>query len=167
MRRAWAVGVVLIGLSAASVHAQQKPQGVTEIFKCRGENGQVTYTNDRRQAEKQKCELVTSQINVAPPFSRAPQPQARTAGRADFPRETPQQSTNARERQREILEGELASEQKALNQARQELAEQEAVRTGEERNYARVQDRLQPFKDRIENHEKNIQALQRELGNLK
>ena len=158
---------MLIGVSAAPAHAQPKPQGVTEIFKCRSETGQVTYTNDRRQAEKQKCELVTSQINVAPPFSRAPQQQARSAGRADFPRETPQQSTSARERQREILEGELASEQKALSQARQELAEQEAVRTGEERNYARVQDRLQPFRDRIENHEKNIQALQRELGNLK
>jgi septal ring factor EnvC (AmiA/AmiB activator) len=74
---------------------------------------------------------------------------------------------NARERQREILQGELASEREALTRARQALAEQEAVRTGDERNYARVQERLQPFKDTIENHEKNIQALQRELGNLK
>ena len=41
------------------------------------------------------------------------------------------------------------------------------MRTGDERNYARVQDRLQPFKERVENHEKNIQALQRELANLK
>jgi len=166
MLRAWAMAVMLIGVSPATLHAQPKPQGVTEIFKCRTESGQVTYTNDRRQAEKQKCELVTSQINVAPPFSR-PQQQARTTGRADFPRETPQQSTSARERQREVLEGELAAEQKALSQARQELAEQEAVRTGDERNYARVQDRLQPFKERVENHEKNIQALQRELANLK
>jgi chromosome segregation ATPase len=144
-----------------NAHAQS---GVTEIFKCKSESGQVTYTNDRRQAERQKCELVTSQINVAPPFTR-PQQQARTPG--NFPRESASQSSNARERQREILERELAAEQKALDQARQALAEQEAVRTGEERNYARVLERLQPYKDNIQNHEKNIQALQRELGNLK
>ena len=148
-----------IALPAMNAAAQQ---GVTEIFKCRSETGQVTYTNDRRQAERQKCELVTSQINVAPPFS---QPQARKP--QNFPRESPTQSASARERQREILERELAAETKALDQARQALAEQESVRTGEERNYARVQERLQPFKDMVENHEKNIRALQRELANLK
>lgn len=145
------------------MNAAAQQQGVTEIFKCRNENGQVTYTNDRRQAERQKCELVTSQINVAPPFQ---QPQSR-ASPQKFPRETPTQSASARERQREILERELAAEQKALVQARQALAEQESVRAGDERNYARVLDRLQPFKESIENHEKNIQALQRELANLK
>jgi hypothetical protein len=41
------------------------------------------------------------------------------------------------------------------------------VRFGDERNYARVLERLQPYKDTIQNHEKNIQALQRELANLK
>jgi len=41
------------------------------------------------------------------------------------------------------------------------------VRSGDERNYARVQERLQPYKETVENHQKNIQALQRELGNLK
>jgi hypothetical protein len=160
MHRAWALALLLLGLAAMNAAAQQ--QSVTEIFKCRTENGQVTYTNDRRQAERQKCELVTSQINVAPPFQ---QPQSRAPQK--FPRETPTQSASARERQREILERELAAEQKALDQAKQVLAEQESVRTGEERNYARVQERLQPFKDTVENHQKNIQALQRELANLK
>jgi hypothetical protein len=41
------------------------------------------------------------------------------------------------------------------------------VRFGDERNYARVLERLQPYKDAVQNHEKNIQALQRELANLK
>jgi hypothetical protein len=164
MHRAWALGVLMLGLSAGVAHAQPKPQGVTEIFKCRAENGQVTYTNERRQAEKQKCELVTSQINVAPPLAG---PQTASRSRSEFPRETPRESQSARERQREILERELAAEQKALAQARQALSEQETVRSGDERNYARVLDRLQPYKETIENHEKNIQALQRELANLK
>jgi hypothetical protein len=74
MHRAWAFGVVLLGLPAMNAYAQQ---GVSEVFKCRNEQGQITYTNDRRQAEKQKCELVTRQINVAP--SRPPA--ARTSER--------------------------------------------------------------------------------------
>ena len=161
MLRIVAFGVVLVGLPAMSALAQAQ-QGVTEIFKCRNESGQVTYTNDRRQAEKQKCELVTSQINVAPPYRPAP---ARSA--SSFPRETPNTSAAAKDLQRQILERELASEQRALAAAKQALAEQESVRSGDERNYARVQERLQPFVDTIQNHEKNIQALQRELGNLK
>jgi len=161
MLRIVAFGVVLVGLPAMSALAQAQ-QGVTEIFKCRNESGQVTYTNDRRQAEKQKCELVTSQINVAPPYRPAP---SRSA--SSFPRETPTTSAAAKDRQRQILERELASEQRALAAAKQALAEQESVRSGDERNYARVQERLQPFVDTVQNHEKNIQALQRELGNLK
>lgn len=161
MLRLLAFSFVLAGLPAMNALAQAQ-QGVTEIFKCRNESGQVTYTNDRRQAEKQKCELVTSQINVAPPYRPAP---SRSA--SSFPRETPTTSAAAKDRQRQILERELASEQRALAAAKQALAEQESVRSGDERNYARVQERLQPFVDTVQNHEKNIQALQRELGNLK
>jgi hypothetical protein len=162
MHRAWALAICLVGLPAVNAHAQQ----VTEIFKCRNETGQITYTNDRRQAEKQKCELVTSQVNVAPsPSAAASRSQGR--GPAGFPRETQRESAGARERQREILEQELAAEQRALAQARQTLAEQEAVRGGEERNYSRVETRLQPYKESVENHQKNIEALQRELANLK
>src|SRR5688572_657485 len=91
MQRAWTLGVLMLGLSAGAAHAQPKPQGVTEIFKCRAENGQVTYTNDRRNAEKQKCELVTRQINVAPPLAK-PQPQATSRAPSSFPRETPGRS---------------------------------------------------------------------------
>ena len=161
MLRVFAIAIVLLGLPAMTALAQQ-PQGVTEIFKCRNESGQVTYTNDRRQAEKQKCELVTSQVNVAPPYRPGP---SRSA--SSFPRETPTMSAAAKERQRQILERELKSEEQALAAAKQALAEQESVRSGDERNYARVQERLQPFVDTVQNHEKNVQALQRELANLK
>lgn len=157
MHRAWALGVLLL---CASSHAQQT---TSEIFRCLDADGRRHYTNSKRDTAGMKCELVTrQQINVAPPL--AP-PQTRTP--AGFPRETPGQSVSARERQREILEQELAAEREALAQARKALAEQETVRTGDERSYARVMERLQPFKDTVQNHEKNIQALQRELGNLK
>jgi len=157
------------GIAAASARAQEQQQ-VTEIFKCRGADGRWTYTNDRRDAERLKCEVVTRQVNVAPappmPIQRAPAPVGRATRPADFPKESPSDRASARERQREILEKELASEQAALTKAKEDLAAQEAVRSGEERNYARVEERLQPYKDTIETHEKNIEALRRELNNL-
>ena len=150
---------LLVALTAGTAHAQ-----VTEIWKCKSADGHWTYTNDKREAERQKCELVTRQINVAP----APKPPPpRNTNAKDFPRETPQDSANAKARQRDILEKELAQEQQALAKAKADLAEQENVRFGNERNYARVEERLQPFKDSVETHEKNIEALRRELGNLR
>ena len=69
------------------------------------------------------------------------------------------------DKQIEILQQELASEEANLAKAKEDLAEQEGVRTGDERNYARVLERLQPYKDRVETHEKNVEALKRELAN--
>jgi hypothetical protein len=134
----------------------------TEIYKCWDESGRASYTNDKRETAGRKCELVTTQVNVAPP----PPPPRRNAPPASFPRESAAERANAKGRQREILEKELAAEQADLAKAKQALAEQESVRAGDERNYARVLERLQPFKDRVETHEKNVEALKRELANL-
>ena len=150
-----AAALILAALLAGTAYAQ----GATEIWKCKSRDGKWTYTNDRNEAEKLKCETVTRQVNVAP-ATKAP------AGSSGFPRETTEQRASARERQREVLEKELTTEQSALAKAKQDLAAQEAVRTGDERNYARVQERLQPYKDSVETHEKNIEALKRELSNL-
>src|SRR5213595_4299217 len=108
--------LLLVGaLMAASAHAQ-----VTEIFKCKSPDGHWTYTNDRREAEKQKCEVVTRQVNVAP----APKAQPRAPGA--FPKESSQDQASAKARQREILEKELAQEQAALAKAKEELVAQES-----------------------------------------
>jgi len=163
--------VVLAAALALPARAQQpppatQPPAATEIFKCKGADGHWTYTNDRREAEKMKCEVVTRHVNVAPAPS-PPRPAATRVPRpTDFPKESASDRASARERQREILEQELASEQTALAKAKQDLAEQEAVRSGGERNYARVEERLQPYKDTVETHEKNVEALRRELNNL-
>lgn len=130
---------------------------VTEIYKCVEPNGRPLYTSDKRETTGKKCQLVSREVNVvANPLAKP----------GAFPRESSAQRASARERQRDVLQKELSTEQQDLLKARKELAEQEAVRTGEERNYAKVQERLQKYKDVIETHEKNIDALKRELGNL-
>jgi hypothetical protein len=96
---------------------------------------------------------------LAPPAPRGARPD-------NFPRESAAERERRAASSREILERELATEQAALAKAREELAAQEAVRYGNERNYARVIERLQPYKDSVETHEKNIDALKRELSNL-
>src|SRR5919109_674238 len=94
------LAVVLASAAAAGpALAQTQPQPpqqqpVTEIWKCRGADGHWTYTNDRREAEKLKCEVVTRQINVAPapPAMQQrppPGPAARASRPGDFPRESP------------------------------------------------------------------------------
>jgi hypothetical protein len=153
------VSRVLI-LGAFAVLAAPAFAQTTEIYKCLDASGRPSYTNDKRETAGKKCEVVTTQVNVAP----TPKPAARSPG--SFPRETAAERANAKGRQREILEKELATEVQDLARARQALSEQEAVRSGDERNYARVLERLQPYKDRVETHEKNIEALKRELGNL-
>ena len=145
--------VVLVSLGLASTPALAQ---VTEIYKCYDANGRPLYTSDKRDTRGKKCELVSREINVVPA------PPARKA----FPKESASDRASAKDRQRSILEKELASEEQLLAKAQKALEEQEAVRTGDERNYARVLERLQPYRDSVETHQKNIEALKRELSNL-
>jgi len=168
MHRAW---VPVLGLLGCSLALDARAQ-TTEIYKCTDASGRPLYTSDKRETSGKKCELVSRQVNVMPSQgatqSATPSSRERRGGEgaAGFPRESSDQRASAKDRQREILQKELATEQEALNRARQELAQAESIREGGERNYARVQERLQPLKESVETHEKNIQALQRELGNL-
>src|SRR5689334_10392206 len=147
--------LLIFGIFVA-VAGQAASQARSEIYKCVDASGKASYTNDARETAGRKCQLVTTQINVAPPQNKRPN---------GFPRESAADRANAKGKQQEILQQELASEEANLAKAKEELAEQESVRNGDERNYARVLERLQPFKDRVETHEKNVEALKRELAN--
>lgn len=151
----------LVLLPGLAVHAQ-----ITEIYKCLDGGGRPLYTSDKKDTSGKKCELVSREINVVPAQKLAV-PRVREAARGEgFPKESVSDRASAKERQREILERELATEQELLAKAKKDLADQESVRSGDERNYARVLDRLQPYKDNVDLHEKNVDALRRELGNL-
>lgn len=163
MHRAW---VPVLGLLGCSLALDARAQ-TTEIYKCTDASGRPLYTSDKREVAGKKCELVSRQVNVMPSQGATQSSRGGRGGEGTaFPRESSDQRASAKDRQREILQKELASEQESLARARQELAQAESSRSGDERNYAKVLERLQPLKDSVETHEKNIQALQRELGNL-
>jgi hypothetical protein len=156
---------LILGIFGAALALPAQAQR-TEIFKCVDASGRASYTNDRRETAGKQCEVVTTQINVAPTPKPAARPLPKETAQERFPRESASERVDAKSRQRDILQKELAAEEQDLAKAKQALAEQEAMRFGDERNYARVLERLQPYKDRIETHEKNIEALKRELSGL-
>lgn len=137
-------------------------QAAAEIFKCTDSAGNTTYSN----MQGRNCK----NLNVEAPSSGArPRSSSATSSStpASFPRvDGPTQKARDDDRRR-ILDQEVAAEQKNLEQARRELSEQEAIRNGDERNYQRVLDRLQPFKDRVALHERNIEAIRKEIAHLR
>ncbi|MDX9737951.1 MAG: DUF4124 domain-containing protein, partial [Azonexus sp.] len=78
---------------------------------------------------------------------------------ASFPRVQDDTQKARDSDRRHILEQELSGEQKRLDQAKKDLADQEARRATPEQ--------LGPYRDRITQHERNLQAIQKELGNLR
>jgi hypothetical protein len=143
-------------------------QGTKEItiWSCRDKDGRTHVTNLKEDTVGKNCKVVQqSRVQVVPAAAQSAKPGSKPAPTA-FPREDSQARSAAKSRQREILERELEREQTLLEQARKELAEQEAVRYGDERNYAKVLERLQKYKDSVEVHEKNLESLRRELVNL-
>jgi septal ring factor EnvC (AmiA/AmiB activator) len=130
-------------------------QACGQIYKCPDGAGRSTYTNVKSDTVGKNCALVTKEVSVVPAAQVAP----RTVSSSG--------SSNAQNERRKILESELQNEQQLLAGAKQQLAEQESTRSGDERNYARVLDRLKPYQDAVDQHSKNIDQIQNELGRLK
>ncbi|MBZ0132066.1 MAG: DUF4124 domain-containing protein [Rhodocyclaceae bacterium] len=133
-----------------------------DVYKCVDEDGHVTYTNTK-PSPKAKCSALSRDQRV----STVPGRSANAPSPAGFPKVNSDVQKVRDNDRRRILEQELATEQSNLEQAKKELADQEAIRTGDERNYQRVLDRLQPYKDKVALHERNLEALKKEIGNLR
>ena len=165
-----ACSIKCLGMAIALTGAMAAPaQGDT--FKCTDANGRSTYTNMKEETRDKNCTVVMREISVVPSAPPPPAPAARTAAAKATPDGFPKVDSNTQKNRdvarRKILEDELANEDKALQQAKTELAEQQQIRGGDEKNYQRVLDRLQKYKDQVEQHERNVEALKKELTNFK
>jgi len=150
------LSMLLLGLTAGPLHA--------DIYKCVSPNGEILFTSDRNEAKKPGC----AQITVTPNVVSSPPP----AGKAGpspggFPKVAPQVQQQRDTERKKILETELINEEKNLQDAKRELAEQENIRLGSERNYQRVLDRLDPYQKKVKLHEDNIANLKKELSNIR
>jgi len=143
-------------LAAASL-----PAAAQTIYKCVDENGGTLISNTRINNE---CKAVVFTPETTVPAPR-PRPAAASPTPADFPR-VQENAQKARDNDRRlILEQELAGEQRRLEEARRDLAEQENLRLPPNAN-AGI-DRLAPYRERVGQHERNIVAIQKELSGLR
>jgi membrane-bound lytic murein transglycosylase len=149
------VAVLALG-GAASALAQ------SATYRCVDVNGRSTYTNVKEEMTGKKCTVVSREVSVVPapppPPSRpaaAPKPTARVDANTQ---------RNRDETRRKILQEELDAAEKSLAEAKQKLAAQESIRSGDEKNYQRVLDRLKPFQEEVERQEQNVTSLKRELS---
>lgn len=128
-----------------------------EIYKYVDENGRITYTNIPKKGSK-KLDL--------DPISAAKT--RNSSGPADFPKVDNYTQKKRDYLRKQILQDELANEEKAFAEAQKALKEGEATRIGDEvRNNQKYLDRVKRLKDNVSLHERNIAALKKELGDLK
>lgn len=145
------------------------------MYQCVDQDGHKSFSNIKSSTKGAKC----SAMDLGEPVA-VPPPQPRAAVKAPTPAGFPKVDDGAQkardtDRQR-ILEGELASEQRNLEQAKKDLVEQEGVVLPNERTQykggggisgGKVEERLQPFRDKAALHQRNIEAIEKEIAKLR
>lgn len=148
---------VLCCSAAFTIHAQ------AEIFKRVDGEGHVTYSSTPIKGGKK--------LHLEPLPTMAPPAKAHTP--EGFPRVDSETQNRRDSTRRRILEDELNTEQKALEEAQLKLKDgQDNPETykganGQTfRNVAKYEEKVNALQDDVTAHEKNIEALKTELSNL-
>jgi hypothetical protein len=131
------------------------------VYVCTQSNGVREYRNtgDVRGCRKLDTESLSS----------IPAPSSVIQAKADpsFPRVDSQTQKRRDLDRMQILTDEIRTEENKLADLKKEYQNGEPERLGSERNYAKYQERVATMKDDIARTEKNIEALKREIGQLK
>lgn len=166
---------VLLVSAAGLAHAQSQNQ--SEVYVCVNGDGTREYKNTGATKGCKRVDLQGVSMITAPPRRVGPAPAGQSAttataaktasSPAGFPR-----VDNGTQKQRDndrmgILADELKAEEKKLAALRQDYNNGEPERRGDERNYAKYQERVATMKDDIARVERNVEALRREISNLK
>lgn len=160
--------LILLATALPPAYAQ------SDVFVCMNNDGTREYKNT---GETKGCKRVDMQgISMIPSPYKKPIAQTAslnrstaptTASPSDFPK-IDSGTQKARDNDRmQILSEEMKLEERKLASLRQEFNNGEPERRGDERNFAKYQDRVASMKDDVSRTEKNIEALKREIGNLK
>ena len=154
--------VVFLALfGAANVHAQ------SATYKCIDPAGRPTYTNVKEEMTGRKCTVVSREISVVP-AQQFTKPPAKAAAKSAGERVDTNTQRSRDDTRRKILQEELDAAEKRLAESRQKLADQEVIRSGEERLIPqKALDRIKPYREEVERQEQNVALLKRELSNLR
>jgi hypothetical protein len=164
-----AAAALLLALAQAAAPARAQ----SAIYLCIDASGRKELTDTKKGAH---CKVLDLPAAIPAPPRRQPDAAQRPrsavqapapAGPMAFPRvDSAEQKARDADR-RQILQDELTGEQARLAELRREYNNGEPERRGDERNYAKYQERVAGLKDSITRAEKNVEALKREIGNIR
>jgi hypothetical protein len=156
--------LLLLAAVAGYAHAQG------EVYLCvDGTTGKKEYKNTGLTKGCKKIDLPGISMIPAPPKKPVAQTAATkpASSPSDFPK-VDNGTQKARDNDRkQILLDEMKNEEQKLASLKKEFNNGEPERHGDERNYAKYQERVASMKENIDRAEKNIEALKREINNLK
>jgi len=155
-------------LMALLVTAASGPaRAANEVYRCIDASGVAEYRNTAAGKECRKVDLP----GLATPPAKAAKPvatgKAPAASAADFPRREASARQAGDDDRLLILNNELSAEEKKRTALQAEFNNGEPERRGDERNYAKYQERVQVLKDALARSDSNIEALKRELGGIR
>lgn len=156
-------GLIVFIVVAAYAQAQ------SDVYLCVDDSGKKEYKNTGATKGCKRVDLPGIMTIPAPAKkSAAPAAAAKTtASPPEFPK-VDSGTQKARDGDRkQILLDELKAEEQKLANLKKEYNNGEPERRGDERNYAKYQERVSGMKDDLNRVEKNIEALKREIANVK
>ena len=154
------------------------PAARAETCKYEDAEGRIIYSNVAQQGMKKVICFEPPEPAPAPPAKQ----KRKAQGPADFPKVDPATQKARDENRRRILQEELAAEDARLADARRALEEGRQVpetysrqvvapdgkvTTQTFRNVPKYEAKVRGLEEDVKLHERNIEALRKELGNLK
>lgn len=151
---------------------------IAEIYKHVDADGRVTYSNIKTKgAVRLEIDGGTGTINTpgnTPTDANKPAPNKRSATPQNFPRVTKDAQNERDAKRRSILQAELDAEKAALEEAKKAYTEgeekPEVYRTANGktfRNVPKFEAKMKALQEDVDNHQKNIELLQKELDALR
>lgn len=158
------------------VSALMLPQlAQAEIYKTVDAEGRVTYSNVKLKGAK-KLDLEPADTSFGTGVSNGNgaakrAPQTRTATPASFPKVDANTQNQRDGKRKDILQGELDAERKALDDAKKAYAEGESnpevfkTANGQtRRNVPKFQEKMKNLQADVDAHQRNIELLQKEIS---
>lgn len=162
-------------LALACVLAHSAAHADSTVYKCVDKSGRVEFTD----INKPGCKALD--LPGYMPAPRAPTPSGGSgaspavsmrqgakpiASPANFPRVDNATQRARDDDRRAILDDELRAEEQKLANLKRDFNNGEPERQGNEKNYAKYQERVAQMRDDISRSEKNVEALRREIANI-
>ena len=168
----------LIGISALVITLFTSPL-LADIYKHTDDNGVVTYSNLKSKGAIKLNIANDGDSSNASDTAEQASPRSRPRQSSnDFPRVDANTQTQRDAKRQSILESELKAEKAALSLAKEayalEASKPEIARQKNSdgtvstyRNMAKFNEKMKPLQAEVDNHQNNIELLQKELNGMR